>query len=130
MAHTGGVLVTVGVHEDVGRLPHAGGPETIADVAQFVEYGTEKTPARSFLRATIESEQRQTERALADAAERVAKYDVPPEKAYLKVGQDLALKIRARTPSETGDLARAIEARVTKPGEREGGSDGGGEGGS
>ena len=52
--------VTVGVHDDVGSQPHPGpirgrdrrkpGNATIADVATWLEFGTVRNPARSFVR--------------------------------------------------------------------------------
>ena len=42
--------VTVGVHADAGSYPSG---ESVADVAAWNEYGTERIPERSFLRATM-----------------------------------------------------------------------------
>lgn len=52
-----GAYVSIGVHEDAGSYPAKGGSEgpTIAEVAWWNEFGTERIPSRSFLRNTVDA---------------------------------------------------------------------------
>lgn len=48
-----GAFVTVGVHEDAGSYEGNDAP-TVAEVALWNEFGTTKTPERSFIRSAID----------------------------------------------------------------------------
>jgi hypothetical protein len=46
---SGGADVTVGIHEDVASQIHGEGPATIGEVATYNEFGTSRSPRRSFV---------------------------------------------------------------------------------
>lgn len=46
--------VTIGVHEDAGSYTKGDNPPTVVEVALWNEYGTTRTPERSFFRSTID----------------------------------------------------------------------------
>ena len=51
LAQAKGLSITVGVHDAEGSASHQSTSATVADIASFHEFGTNRIPARSFLRA-------------------------------------------------------------------------------
>lgn len=50
----GAAFVTVGVHEGAGNYTKGKSPPSVAEVALWNEFGTERIPERSFLRSTVD----------------------------------------------------------------------------
>lgn len=64
--------VTVGIHEDVGSQVHKDSDATIAEIASFHEFGTSRTPERSFIRAWADEKKAEHEQSLRQIAGAVA----------------------------------------------------------
>lgn len=105
-----GVRVTVGVHDDVGALPHAGG-STIAEVAAVTELGSHVERPHSFVRSAVDDAGPRIARDLADAGAAVLG-GAPVEEAFGVAGERLADDMRRRVPVETGETRAAIGVRV------------------
>jgi hypothetical protein len=106
LAH--GVRVTCGVHEDEGAEKHDE-DTSVAEVATFVEFGTDRTAPRSFVRAPLDEHRSDIEGRIVDAA---AKADRELEPEFAAVGEYVAELMRDRVPVESGALREAITARV------------------
>lgn len=106
-----GVMLTVGVHADVGAVEHVGGHRTIAEVAAATELGTRDEAPRSFVRATIDEAQPRIVAELARAGVEVLE-GASVEEAFGRAGEVIAGEMRARVPVDTGQTRASIAARV------------------
>lgn len=66
------LAITVGVHEAEGASAYEGGA-TVADVATWNEYGTERIPARPFLSGWFDANQADIQAKLKSAGEKIFK---------------------------------------------------------
>jgi hypothetical protein len=119
-----GQKVTVGVHEDVGSLPHRGGSgATVAEVAAFAELGTEREAPKAYLRGVIDADRPRLEQGLARAgavAVKNAARGMDPrqaiDEAVGRVGERAAASVRRRVRQlglrDTGHLEESIESRL------------------
>ena len=107
----GDVRVSVGIHEEEGAEAHPSGP-SVAEVARFVEFGTDDTAPRSFVRAATDSERGRLEAGLARTAEQVARGRADAERSFGEIGEELAAAMRRRLPTDTGTTAGAVQTRV------------------
>jgi len=64
--------ITVGVHAEEGAAQYEGGA-TVADVATYNEFGTERIPARPFLSGWFDANREQISAQLKKAGERIVK---------------------------------------------------------
>ena len=72
-----GLEVVVGITAEQGGVPHPNGELTIAEIGQVHEFGTDKIPQRSFLRATFDANERKYGDMLEKSAARVVKGENP-----------------------------------------------------
>jgi hypothetical protein len=94
--------ITVGVHAEEGAGTYEGGA-TVADVASYNEFGTERIPARPFLSGWFDANQSAIEKQLQKAGERITKGQ-DPEQALDLVAQWAA-----------GQVQKGISAGVPPP---------------
>lgn len=80
-----GSHVTVGVHPDAGSYSEPGAP-TVAEVALWAEFGTKRSPERSFLRSAIDEGQHQIDRWRVELLEQVKDGKMTVEKALEALG--------------------------------------------
>jgi hypothetical protein len=103
--------MTVGIHDDTGRVRHPTSRAPLAAVGSVLEYGSSKRAPLAWLRRTIDERRDAITRGLADAAARQLA-GMSTAEAYAPLGIELVRAMRARVPVVTGTTAGAIEARV------------------
>lgn len=110
--------ITVGVHADVGAAEHPGPTRaTVAQVAAYQEFGTDVDPPTAFVRGAADAfggEQRlvtASERALRSALYGTSESG-HADRAFARVGEQLARAMRRRVPVATGAVQRAIAVKI------------------
>jgi hypothetical protein len=98
----GDKTLTVGVHEAEGAKAHEG-DTTVLEIATWMEFGTTKVPARSFLAGWADERQKENEAdfkrmALAVVNGRVPSLKIGLERLGLKFVKDIGNRIRAHIP--------------------------------
>ncbi len=91
--------VTVGVHSDEGGGPAEGGGNlTVLDVATFHEFGTIRTPERSFIRAGVDQNEKAIKVLIRDVTRAVIsnRKRLSPRRALELIGADITRKIQGR----------------------------------
>lgn len=82
--------MTVGVHDDAGRyIKHDGSfaeGAKIANVAYWLEYGTQYMPARPFFYPALRNNERRIQKLIAEALVKIGFQDVPVGDALRHVG--------------------------------------------
>lgn len=125
--------ITVGVHDTEGAATSGGA--TIADIAAFNEFGTERIPARSFIRAWADESIAENKRILSAIARNVVTGKATAEQGLDQAGLRFVGEIQNRisngvqppnAPStiarkgsstpliDTGQLRSSIRHRVVK----------------
>lgn len=79
-----GTTVTVGVHDDAGA--HADGDLSVAHLAAIHEFGTDRIPERSFMRATFDANRDKYTEMIKQAAHDVVAYGLGVQTAARKLG--------------------------------------------
>jgi hypothetical protein len=104
------VHLSVGVHRDTGAAGHASGG-TVAEVAGFVELGTDDHAPVGFLRSTIDENRGSLARELADAGGVYLRGESLGS-AFGPFLRRLVERIRGRVPVDTGTVRDAVQGRV------------------
>jgi hypothetical protein len=104
LAQAKGLSITVGVHDAEGGASHQSTSATVADIASFHEFGTNRIPARSFLRAWFDENKAKN----LDILQKLGRA-VLQGKLDVRTGLDLAgLRF-------VGDIQRRIKAHIAPP---------------
>lgn len=131
-------FVSVGIFEDSGNYSVAGSP-SVVEVALWNEFGTGKTPERSFLRSTLDAQRAlintwrgeaiqkmltqdwSVKQALEMLGFRVSelvkntiKSNVPPPNAEYTVEKKRQAGVAPRTLIDTGLLLRSVSYRISE----------------
>lgn len=99
-------FVTVGIHEDAGQYTKGSNPPSVVQVALWNEFGTEKTPKRSFFQSAIDENQSKIEAFRDKMVENILFKDWTPQRALEAIGffvQNLIQnKIKSNVPPAYG----------------------------
>jgi len=110
--------VYVGIRQENGDKGHTPGePATIATIATVHEFGSEHVPERSFLRSTVDENEKRYSEALSVGILAVASGETSAKKALEVVGamaaRDVKMGIRRGTHSEWRPLSEKYLKRKT-----------------
>jgi len=115
MAESTAMKITVGFQGIEGVLKYKGGA-TVADVAQFMEFGTENHPARAFLRTSIFESKEKIITLFKKTMGKVYRGKMTVLSAYEKIGTFLAGVVLKKMKKANSFAAALADATTTKKG--------------
>jgi len=112
--------VSIGVHEDAGSYTEGSNPPSVVEVALWMEFGTIKTPERSFLRSAINENGTLIDKWINEANKKIIfeNWDVRKALSYIGMNvQELVKnKIKSNVPPPLADsTVKAKQAKGVAP---------------
>jgi len=107
--------VTVGIHEGEGSRVHGdGSPATIIEIATWLEFGSRRTPARSFIGAWFDEAEPQLRKDFLAMMEQAVAGKFTSDQILEQLGQKMVGEIQQRMSAGIGPPLAASTVRQKK----------------